>query len=144
MSSEISNVVKLTPVTVVKPFGKQDTILSVKSPETKVGDVSPADVQNVSELQDAGKGSKTQKNKQATAQLDVVKKAVEEGNSLFQATKRNLQFKVDEATQEVVVKIVDSQSGEVVKQIPSEEMLALVKRMQELDKQQGTMLQDHA
>ncbi|MDD2800338.1 MAG: flagellar protein FlaG [Methylococcales bacterium] len=51
---------------------------------------------------------------------------------------------MDESTQKVVVKIVDSKSGDVVRQIPSEDMLTFIKRMQELDGQQGTMLQDRA
>jgi len=43
-----------------------------------------------------------------------------------------------------VVKVVDSETGDVVRQIPSEEMLAFIRRMQELDGQQGSMIQDRA
>jgi len=76
--------------------------------------------------------------------LELLKSAAVKGNTILQATNRNLEFQVDESTQKVVVKIVDSKSGDVVRQIPSEDMLAFIKRMQELEGQQGTMLQDRA
>ncbi|MDP3334679.1 MAG: flagellar protein FlaG, partial [Methylococcaceae bacterium] len=76
--------------------------------------------------------------------LELVKSAAAQGNSILQATNRNLEFQVDDSTKKVVVKIVDSKSGDVVRQIPSEDMLAFIKRMQDLEGNQGTMLQDRA
>jgi len=55
-----------------------------------------------------------------------------------------LEFHVDDSTKKVVVKIIDSKSGDVVQQIPTEDMLTYIKRMQELDGGQGAMLQDRA
>lgn len=145
MSSEISNVVKLSPVTVVKAVGKQDekppTLKSASA--DKATGFNQVDAQAVSETQDVDEANSAKQSKQGL-QLDTVKKAVDDGNSLFQATKRNLQFKVDDETNELVVKIVDSESGEIVKQIPADEMLDLIKRMQDLEGQQGAMLQDRA
>lgn len=43
-----------------------------------------------------------------------------------------LRFEVDSASKEVVVKIVDPENEEVIRQIPSEELLAIRKRMQDL------------
>jgi flagellar protein FlaG len=71
-----------------------------------------------------------------------VKTAATKGNSILQEINRNLEFQVDDSTQKVVVKIVDSKSGDVVRQIPTEEMLAFIKRMQEMEGDQGTLLQD--
>lgn len=141
MSSEISNVLKLSPVTVVNSNNKQDlqntnpsvVTLKLQSQESAAAQAGPqisADAQ--SEMS------------KADATLGAVKQAVDKGNSLFQEAKRNLQFEVDDATKEVVVKIVDSDSGEVVRQIPAEETLDFIKRMQELDGQHGSMLQDRA
>lgn len=76
---------------------------------------------------------------------DEVKKAAEKGNKFLQATNQSLQFTVDDSTKEIVVKIVDNDTGELVRQIPSEEMLSFIKRMQELDsKQKGAVIQDRA
>ena len=145
MSSEISNVVKLSPVTVVKAVGKQDEkpVAVTLTSDDKVAGSNQVDGQTVSKTQNADEKNVAKQAKQ-DLQLDTVKQAVEDGNSLFQATKRNLQFKVDDETNELVVKIVDSESGEIVKQIPADEMLDLIKRMQDLEGQQGAMLQDRA
>jgi flagellar protein FlaG len=145
MSSEISNVVKLSPVTVVKAVGQQEEkqAAAKSTNDDNLAASTQVSGQTLSETQKADAANAARKGKQSFP-LDSVKQAVDDGNSLFQATKRNLQFKVDDETNELVVKIVDSESGEVVKQIPAEEMLDLIKRMQDMDGQQGAMLQDQA
>jgi flagellar protein FlaG len=46
-----------------------------------------------------------------------------------QSLRRDLQFRVDEATDKVVVTVVDPESGEVVRQIPSEEVIAVARAL---------------
>lgn len=146
MNSEISNISKLSPVTVVK---------AEKKTEQKQSNTSPEGLQSLStkmtlinkETEVSSPLAKTEDDKvDAKPSLDVVKKAADEGNSLLQSVKRNLQFTVDDSTKELVVKIVDSDSGELVRQIPSEEMLAFIARLQELDGEGhlGNMFQERA
>ena len=54
-----------------------------------------------------------------------VKAAVQEIEKFVQSVKRNLEFSIDEASGKVVVKVIASDSGEVVRQIPNEEVLKL-------------------
>ncbi|MCQ8102846.1 flagellar protein FlaG [Methylomonas sp. SURF-2] len=141
MSSEISNVLKLSPVTVVNSNSKKELQHANPTNVTKKNQSQePAKVQGDSQMLADPQNEKAK----AESDLGAVKQAVEKGNSLFQAAQRSLQFEVDDATKEVVVKIIDSDSGEVVRQIPAEETLEFVKRMQELEGQQGSMLQDRA
>lgn len=135
MDSGITNIAKLSPATVVKTDERP-------SADVKTG----AEPVSSTDLTVAATKLKQDKEKKTDSKppLELVNKAADEGNTLFQAVKRNLQFEVDDTTKELVVKIVDSDSGEVVKQIPSEEMLALVKRMKEMEGQQGWMIQDRA
>ena len=42
-----------------------------------------------------------------------------------QATQRNLDFSIDDTTGQVVVKVIARQSGEVIRQLPSEVALKL-------------------
>lgn len=49
----------------------------------------------------------------------------------------NLQFEVDDKYQEMVVRIVDRETQEVVRQIPSEQALALAKFFEEMETEQG-------
>lgn len=130
MNSEITNVTKLVLPVVLKP---------------KQADIKAAAVSGGSGTEGQVKAAAEQKqtaNKETS--LELVKSAAATGNSIFQATNRNLEFQVDDSTKRVVVKIVDSKNGEVVQQIPSEDMLAFIKRMQDLEGHQGTMLQDRA
>lgn len=149
MNSDIPTVLKLSPVTIVKADKPQveprPTFEGTvdKGVRTSLSVVTANDVRISPSNATEEKVGETQK-ADASFSLDAVKKAVEEGNSFLQVIRRNLEFKVDEATDKLVVKIVDSESGELVRQIPSEEMLAFIERMQELEGQQGLMIQDRA
>ncbi|WP_293751060.1 flagellar protein FlaG [uncultured Paraglaciecola sp.] len=81
-------------------------------------------------------------NKQSPAKvtsLDEARKLVEEGNKILENVQRNLQFKVDDSTKRVVMSIVDKQTGETIRQVPTEDVLALAKRMQESDGKSGSI-----
>lgn len=144
MNSEISSILKNSPVTVLKadnngidrsPLITHRAELHTKPFNADAGHTSSAAPrlhQGNKEIEDPAFAA------------EQFKKAIDEGNSLLQAVRRNLQFQVDETTQELVVKIVDSDSGDIVRQIPSEEMLAFIKRLQEMEGQQGSMIQDQA
>lgn len=84
--------------------------------------------------------------KESDQQLNVetVKAAAVAGNTILQATNKNLQFQVDEATKQVVVKIVDSKTGEVVRQIPTVEMLDFIRAMKEQESNSGKLYQAKA
>lgn len=62
----------------------------------------------------------------------TVGKMVERMNERIQHVTRDIRFSVDEDTDKVVVKIIDHHSGEVVRQIPSEELLKLAERLDDL------------
>lgn len=139
MNSEIPNVLKLSSVTVGKAVNKktEESDASVVKEEAVFRESVTSVSQNEQQASDV-------KKKQQGASPELVKAAADQGNSLLQAAKRNLHFKVDDETKELVVKVIDSDSGEVVRQIPGEEMLSFIKRMQELEGQQGSVLQDRA
>ncbi|WP_347904748.1 flagellar protein FlaG [Pseudomonas purpurea] len=59
------------------------------------------------------------------AERDKLKMAVQEIEKFVQSVKRNLEFSIDEPSGQVVVKVIASDSGEVVRQIPNEEVLKL-------------------
>lgn len=133
MSSEITNVSTLASVAAVKIDRRvQD--------ETNLQGVSSADGKAVAESD----GSAAAKKPSAQQTLKAVKNATDTANPYLQAVNRNLEFKVDSSTKEVVVKVVDSANGKVVRQIPSEEILSFIKRLKELDGQNGSILQDRA
>jgi flagellar protein FlaG len=70
--------------------------------------------------------------------VQTIWKAVQE---VAQPDASTLEFHTDAETGKVVVKITDNATGELVRQIPMEEMLALAKS---LDRLQGLLLQTKA
>lgn len=60
-----------------------------------------------------------------------LKHAVKEIEKFVQSMKRNLDFSIDEKSGRVVVKVIASDTGEVVRQIPTEEALKLADSLNE-------------
>ncbi|MWK54497.1 flagellar protein FlaG [Metapseudomonas otitidis] len=58
--------------------------------------------------------------------------AVSDIQSFVQAVKRGLEFSVDDSTGDVVVKVIDTDSGKLIRQIPSEELLKLAERLDDI------------
>lgn len=142
MNSEITNVAKLVPVTALRNKQTEPKSPEIDSSAAKkqVNELIAGDSKAQTAALNADEASQTEKK----LPLDEVVSAAKEANSMLQAVNRNLEFKVDDSTNKVVVKIVDSKSGEVVRQIPSEEVMAFIKRMQELEGNQGSVYQDRA
>lgn len=55
--------------------------------------------------------------------VEKLQAAVEKMNELMQSGNRSLQFAVDDTSERVVIKVMDMDTQEVVRQIPSEETL---------------------
>lgn len=73
---------------------------------------------------------------------EQLKKAVESMKELIEARAPNsLSFSFDDATGKTVVRISDAQTGEMIRQIPSEELLEIARS---LDKMQGMLLRQEA
>jgi flagellar protein FlaG len=99
----------------------EDNLLSV-SPETK------------------GLSTTVDKNKQMYIDVSAeqIENAVTKLNEFVQTNSTQLNFSVDEGSNKQVVKVTDSKSGDIIRQIPSEEILRLSERLQELQMEVGT------
>jgi flagellar protein FlaG len=64
---------------------------------------------------------------------DVVAKAAADLQNFVQSMGRNLSFSVDEATGYHVVRVVNPNTGELVRQLPSEELLKISRDFQRLN-----------
>ncbi len=103
----------------------QDQPVNAAARIAKRGDVEEAKQLNgYSGTEDPSK----QEKKNATTSIEG---AVSDLNSLAQRMRRELQFSVEEDSGELVVKIIDKETDEVVRQIPPEVLLELRKRMTE-------------
>ena len=59
----------------------------------------------------------------------ALEQAVTDIREFVQATQRNLDFSIDDSTGKVVVKVIATDSGEVIRQIPSETALKLAQNL---------------
>ena len=61
--------------------------------------------------------------------IERVESAVSKISDFVQSFQRDLQFTVDKESDRLVVKVVDSETQEVIRQIPSEETLRIAKSL---------------
>ena len=49
--------------------------------------------------------------------------------NLYRSTRLKLDFRVDDATQQVVISVIDPETDEIVRQVPPEEILRMAERL---------------
>jgi flagellar protein FlaG len=93
-------------------------------------------------LPEAAKPSQIAENQEqkAPGKADV-KQAVETISKFVSSRQSELSFSIDDATGSQIVKITDTQTNQVIRQIPSEEAVTIA---QALDKLQGLLIRDKA
>lgn len=67
-----------------------------------------------------------------TAITVEVRQAVSKINEIVQSVQRDLSFNMDEDSGKTVIRVVDTESGELIRQIPSEEVLAIASHLREI------------
>ncbi|QCI13815.1 flagellar protein FlaG [Pseudomonas putida] len=73
--------------------------------------------------------------------IQTLAQAVESLQKMSESSHRNLDFSIDEGSGQTVVKVVASDTGEVIRQIPSEVALKLAESLKEAD---GLLFNDMA
>lgn len=64
---------------------------------------------------------------------EVVAKAVEQLQAFVESMGRNLTFSIDQNTGYRIVRVVDPSTGELIRQMPSEEVLRIAQNMTQLN-----------
>ncbi len=62
-----------------------------------------------------------------------VSDATRQVEELFQTVRRNLQFREDPTSGRLVVSVIDSESGEVIRQIPPEQMIRMAAHLEQMN-----------
>lgn len=93
------------------------------------------------EINDAVTTTQEAKVTEAVADINIsneeVESAVSEINQFVQVQNRELNFSFDDSSKRSVIKVTDSESGDVIRQIPSEDVLKLSERIKELQSDLG-------
>lgn len=134
MNNDISNITRLAPVT------SPDANITRNSQKAEKQALLSA---TVSQLPVTNQ-RKSDEEKSQDVSADQLKSAVDQGNAIFQAVQRNLQIEVDDSTKKVVVKVVDRTTGDVIRQMPTKEVLSFLKQMQEQEGGSGSFIKGRA
>ena len=114
---------------------------SVSGRQNATSGVADNSAANASSLQRDVAVSANSAAKQSASRPEDVDQAIENINKAVQAFSQKLEFSIDKDTDTFVVKVVDKETKEVIRQIPSEELLNIAKA---LDKLQGLLIKDKA
>lgn len=118
----------------VKPAGIADRPLAGPGTPSSSTPASAA----VTPAKIAPRAGKAQNDAPDREELD---RALDEVRKVVQPVAQNLLFSIDEDTGRTVVKVVDGATKEVIRQIPSEEILSIAKA---LDKLKGLLIKQEA
>lgn len=70
--------------------------------------------------------------KSGVASEKMIKEAVNEANNKLKINNRHCQFRYERDINRVLVKLIDEDTGEVIREIPSEETLDMLRRLKEM------------
>jgi len=108
---------------------------AIASPQTRQSDVQAKALK-------VANADKAQETKDGTvADPQEVRQAVEKISEFVSSLQSELSFSIDDASGSQIVKITDSQTNQVIRQVPTEEAVAIAKV---LDKLQGLLIRDKA
>lgn len=112
--------------------GLSSPVLNSQTPSSPVeaGVLSSSDTRSPSVA--AANGQVQQAQTQGEPAREELQGKVSDILSRVQMVQRDLNFSIDDSSGQVVVKVIDGESGKVVRQIPSEEMLELAERLDDM------------
>ena len=101
---------------------------------------------HLNELQSVDKANSSNSNKGIGGFKEEVKSEIEELQQFNQSIDRSLQFKVDDELGVTIVRVIDKETDELIRQFPPEELLNLSRRLKELNEENvsnsGILLQE--
>ena len=112
----------------VNQINTDDVFFVSSSQTTGIKKIDP--VREVDSLPDRGKELPLTEKKMQPREEDI-DQAVREINENNQVIQRELHFTIDKDSGHTVIKVIDSKTEEVIRQIPGEEVLKVARRLNE-------------
>ncbi|MDJ0877691.1 MAG: flagellar protein FlaG [Halieaceae bacterium] len=119
---------------------------SMKTASLKGSDAVKVEADGAAQRQAASAGGKEAPAQESGAQRMAVIEAAGAISSFVQNVSRELRFDVDEQSGRTVIMVMDRNTDQVIRQIPSEEVLALAKVLEEStqDDPRGVLINNEA
>lgn len=113
----------ISPASAQAPGGSVNSAAERSAPARDSGTIAP-------QSSNSDSTAVATENTQLTVQ--EVSETVEALNSVMQQMERGISFQVDDQSGRQVIQVIDRDSGDVIKQMPSEDLLKLINHMQEM------------
>ncbi|OKY24705.1 flagellar protein FlaG [Thalassotalea sp. PP2-459] len=115
-----------------------------KKAELKAVELDYAKLKDIEELQQ--KKIEAQEAKTEEESNAEIKTALDEISEFMQLYNRNVNFSMDEESEKTVIKVFDTESNELIKQFPSDELIELAQKIkglrQDIDLKSGIFLDE--
>lgn len=135
MALDIQNISKLPiPIRDVEPQQKQEVRSVAAAPVTP----EVSSTRSVDAATQLSSSTIQSTDKDQAANKSDVRDVVKEMNQAVQNVRRELEFSVDDDSGRTVVKVMNSETGEVIRQLPTEEALAVARRLEEYMETRGS------
>ena len=92
------------------------------------------------QTKDFSVSAEIEKRESVNVSPEQIEAAVSKLSEFVNTNSRQLNFSIDEGSNKQVVKVTDAESGKIIRQIPSEEVLKLSERLQDMQTEVGTAL----
>ncbi len=115
----------------VKPAPKSVALLSkeIKTEPNNIHSIKLTKVEQKTNVSEANKTEETTEDENSSK--PTLDDAVKQLNSYVQSINRNIEFNIDTDSGETVVKVIDSETEKLIRQIPNEEALNMTKQLTE-------------
>jgi flagellar protein FlaG len=94
------------------------------------GSLKQKDIESTYPVSEIDKSKRSEEIKKVTE--EKIERVSELMNNYVQSLQKNIKIQVNNETGDVMVKVISEKDGKVIREIPSEEMLNLAARMEEL------------
>jgi len=111
-----------------KPLGQNSTPANASGPAASV----PAAAVPPSEPEEGTRSVTAASKPDKAMEREQIEDAVASIQEFVQSVRRSINFSVEDGSGRVVVKVTDAESGNVIRQIPSEEALKLAENLSEV------------
>ncbi|MCB1859775.1 MAG: flagellar protein FlaG [Gammaproteobacteria bacterium] len=100
---------------------------------SRVTNIRSADATEVASSNSAGRIADSAQQKTSEVEQRHLEEMVDDLNGFAQSVQRQLQFSIDQDDGKMIVKVVDTETKSVIREIPSEEIREMQKKLREVN-----------
>lgn len=115
----------------IKGVGNVEAVNRVNSPDISKNDEVYWMKLNKAGNKDTGTNVREEKERISIGEQELIE-AIERANKALRGVDKRFEFSIHEGTKQIMVKIINDETGEVIKEIPPEKILDMVAKMWEL------------